>query len=75
MYFNYKKFHLFLSMALVDAHYRFLYVNIGANGGASDGGVFRNCSLGEALEESCAGLPDPEPLPGDDKDYAMEACP
>lgn len=73
LYFNYKKFYSIVLMALVDANYRFLYVSLGANGSASDGGVFKECSLGEALEQGYAGLPCPEPLPGDDKDipYAL----
>ena len=66
LYFNYKKFYSIVLMALVEANYRFLYVSLGANGSASDGGVFKEYSLGQALEQGYAGLPYPEPLPGDD---------
>lgn len=32
MYLNYKKFNSIVLMALVDANYRFLFINLGANG-------------------------------------------
>ena len=51
MHYNYKKFYSLVLMAVADANYRFLYVNLGANGSASDGRVFRDCSFGEALEQ------------------------
>ena len=53
-------------MALVDSQYMFLFVDVGAQGITSDGGVFRGTELYEALEGGYAGLPQPEPLPGDD---------
>jgi len=37
-------------MAVVDADYKFIYVDVGCNGRISDGGVFRNSTFSEALE-------------------------
>jgi len=53
-------------MALVDAQYRFLYVDVGANGRQSDGSVFANCSLSSALEKNTMNIPEGRPLPGTD---------
>ena len=41
IYYNYKKFYPVVLMALVDSQYRFLFVDVGAQGSTSDGGVFR----------------------------------
>ena len=67
-YFNYKGFHSLVLLALVDADYKFLWINVGAEGGASDAQLFNHCELKEALESGDLGLPAPEPLPHDDED-------
>ena len=64
-YYNYKGFHSIVLMAVADANYKFLYVDIGANGICSDGGVFRETGLCKAVEGGRAGVPPPTPLPND----------
>lgn len=66
-YWNYKKFHSIILMALVDADYKFSWVDVGANGSAGDGQVFNGSELRECFENDTAGIPEPEPLPNDDK--------
>ena len=68
VYFNYKKFYSIILLAVVDANYKFLYIEVGAPGSAGDSGTWRDCSLGHAVEENRAGLPEPEPLHGIDVD-------
>ena len=65
--YNYKGFHSIVRMAIVDAGYKFMHVDVGAEGGASDEGTWNNCTLQEAFEDNRAGLPEPVPLPNDDK--------
>lgn len=50
-------------MAVVNANYKFLMVNVGTNGRASDGGVFSDLAFFEKLKEDKLHIPDPEPLP------------
>lgn len=52
MYFNYKKVFSIVLMALVDDDYCFRYVDVGACGMASDGSVFKNCSIYNKLENN-----------------------
>ena len=68
LYYNYKGFCSIILLAVVDAQYKFLWANVGANGSASDAGVFNNSRLRPALEQNTLGFPPPEPLPGDDRD-------
>ena len=51
-------------LAVVDANYKFIYINVGCNGRVSDGGVFRQSSIFTALENNLLNIPPPEPLPG-----------
>lgn len=53
-------------LALVDADYKFIYVDIGCNGRISDGGVFKHSTLGQALEQNDLNIPAASPLPGRD---------
>lgn len=62
-FFNYKSYFSIVLLAVVDANYNFLYIDIGCQGRISDGGVFRNSSFFEALNTSL-NLPTPRPLPG-----------
>ncbi|CAF4773929.1 unnamed protein product [Pieris macdunnoughi] len=48
--FNYKKDNSIVLMALVDHDYCFTYINVGANGSASDGGILKNCSIYSLIE-------------------------
>ena len=44
-------------MALVDAEYKFIYIDAGCNGRVSDGGVIKNCTLYSALENGTLNIP------------------
>lgn len=54
-------------MALVDAEYKFICVDVGANGSASDAQVFNQSELKETIENSAIGFPASDPLPSDDR--------
>ena len=51
-------------MALVDANYEFLYLDVGGEGRQSDGGIWRQCTLKDNLEKKTLPLPTPRKLPG-----------
>ena len=51
-------------MAVCDADYRFLYVDVGTPGKWSDGGVFNRCALGVSLTEGVMGIPNPSEVEG-----------
>jgi len=50
LYFNYKGFHLTVLLALVDAEYNFLAIDVGSYGKKSDGNVFSKPVIGKKLE-------------------------
>ncbi|XP_064111461.1 uncharacterized protein LOC135218952 [Macrobrachium nipponense] len=54
-------------MAFSDAKYRFLFIDVGAEGGAGDGGTWQKCNLASAITNNRAGLPQDRNLPNDDE--------
>ena len=62
-YINCKGYFSVVLMALVDADYQLIYVDVGAEGRMSDGGVFAHCSLSAALKNNSLNIPKRTPLP------------
>lgn len=62
-FYNYKNFFSIVLFAIVDADYKFLYVDVGKNGRISDGGIFANTPIYEKLENKDLQIPGDEPLP------------
>lgn len=62
-YYNYKSFHSVVLLALVDADYKFISIDVGTNGRVSDGGVYRESNLGRAINANTLNIPPPKPLP------------
>lgn len=66
-YYCHKGFHSIILLAVVDAKYKFIWADVGAPGSESDCGVFNLSSMEPALREGTLGLPEPSPLPGDNR--------
>lgn len=63
-YFNYKKSFSIVLMALVDANYKFIMVDVGAYGKNSNGGIFAHSAMGKKFEEKKLNVPNDTFLPG-----------
>ena len=68
LYYNYKGFHSIILMALVDAEYKFIWIDVGTAGSHSDAQVFNHSELKNAIDAGIIGHPHAAPLPGDDRD-------
>ena len=80
MFHNYKMFYSIVLMTVVDASYRFLIVDVGANGRSCDAGVFGNSAMATALENGTLGIKKmPFVIVGDEafglKTYMMKPYP
>ena len=61
-FFNDKGSFSIILLALVDANYSFIYVDVGNNGRVSNGGVSKNSSLERAIGKNMLNLPSPRPI-------------
>ena len=70
-YFNWKHSFSFVLLAVVDATYRFLWVDIGRSGGCSDSGLFRSTAFGNKVIEGTLNLPADELINGSHRKLKM----
>ena len=58
LHFIYKHFVSTVLLALVDANYKFIYVDVGAAGRSGDAGIYGNSTLKHSLDTNRLNLPD-----------------
>lgn len=61
-YFNYKKYFSIVLLAVCDSNYRFIYIDTGSYGKASDSSVFKNSELLKKIKENTLNIPKSKPL-------------
>ncbi len=54
-------------MAIVDADYKFIWIDVGTSGSASDAQICNSSELRECIESGDIGLPVDVPLPNNDR--------
>jgi hypothetical protein len=59
---NYKGTFSFVLMGVCDARYRFIFIDVGAEGRNSDGGIFKNSNLGQRFENQTLNIPQPDEI-------------
>lgn len=62
LFHNYKGFFSVVLLALVDAEYRFRWVDVGTEGSCSDAQIFNQSELKERIEDGSIGFPEAEPI-------------
>ncbi len=65
LFYNYKGFYYIILSALVDADYKFLWVDVGQNGSSPDALIFNQYVLKESIDDRTIGLPPADPRPDD----------
>ncbi|XP_017476301.1 PREDICTED: uncharacterized protein LOC108366407 [Rhagoletis zephyria] len=65
-FYNYKGTYSVVLFAIVDAHYRFLYIDVGTNGRMNDASIFKKSKFCKSLQEDELGLPNKGVFIGDD---------
>ncbi|KAL6420934.1 hypothetical protein ACFW04_013613 [Cataglyphis niger] len=61
---NYKRFFSFILMAISDANYKFIWIDVGDYSSNSDDGVWANSNIGQSLESDTGNIPSLKLLPG-----------
>ena len=65
-FYNYKDYFSVVLLAIASADYKFIYIDVGAEGKASDGGVWAKSSFHQHLfsDENSLNVPNPDHIPG-----------
>lgn len=70
LFYNYKQYYSIVMLAVADHQYRFIYMDVGAEGKSSDGGVWARTELQRDMNDPSnpLNIPAPRPLPGVQQD-------
>lgn len=66
MFFNYKNYFSIVLLAIVEANYKFIAVDVGSYGKEGDNGIFQKSAMGKKIISGQFNVPQPTPLPGTD---------
>ncbi|XP_064077660.1 putative nuclease HARBI1 [Macrobrachium nipponense] len=68
-FYNYKGFQSVILFAMVDADYKFTYIDVSGNGSSSDAQIYNESDLHRGLDQNrIHGFPQPDLLPNDNQD-------
>lgn len=68
-FYNYKGIYSVILFAMVDADYRFTYIDVSGNGSSSDAQIYNESDLHRGLDQNrIHAFPQPDPLPNDHQD-------
>ena len=70
-YFNYKKSFSIVLLAVCNAKYEFILVDIGEAGRNSDSGIYNSSLIGKAIDENMLNFPGMTTLPGYDQNVSF----
>ena len=70
-FFNYKNFFSMVLMAVADADYHIISIEVGAYASSSDSNVFKNSTFGKLLQSNKLNIPEPRVLPSDAEELSM----
>nr|XP_022904739.1 protein ALP1-like [Onthophagus taurus] len=62
LYFNYKKYFSIVLLAIADADYKFIYIDVGAYGKCSDSTIFKDSTLYQKLINKTLQIPEKQPI-------------
>lgn len=62
LYFNYKNYFSTVLLAVCDANYCFVYVDIGSYGKSSDSAIFQNSDFYKKMIDNELNIPNPKPI-------------
>lgn len=63
LFHNYKNYFSVVLLAIVDANYKFIYIDVGAFGKDSDSTIFQKSDFYRKLENNSLNIPKAQPLP------------
>lgn len=61
-YFCYKKYFSMVLLAVCDSNYRFIFIDVGSFGKASDSSIYKNSLLFKKMQDNTLNIPDARPV-------------